>query len=212
MDPSNPTPKPCKDGELLFGGANKAKYSGELSYTKLSKLGYWQLNMDSGVAGCTSGPLGIGKKCSAPGAVKSAIVDSGTSILVGPTKDVSDLMSKIGAVSILGRYLTFFNKKFEVEFELSGKKYSLNEKDLTVPLKWGISMVLVQAMDIPAPMGPLWILGDIFMKKYYTVFDYAAKAVGFAPSTVYGEGVESTSESVESSLFDREQAETALFV
>lgn len=34
-------------------------------------------------------------------------------------------------------------------------------------------------LDYPEPIGPLWIMGDIFMSRYVSIFDRDTNKVGF---------------------------------
>jgi len=163
------------DGELLFGGVDKSVYNeGEMDYVPLSKKGYWQIDM---------GDVKANGDSITGGAKQQAIVDSGTSLLTAPSAVINKLCAKVGCHNILGRIIISTKAKFEMSFELGGKEYTLNESNLVLPVFpfFHIGLLAMQPMDIPPPNGPLWILGDIFMQKYYTVFDLGKARVGIAP-------------------------------
>lgn len=168
-------------GELVFGGVDQKHYTGDFSFVPLSSETYWQIALD-----------GVKLGGSSVSSTKAAIVDSGTSLLAGPTAEVKDIADKLGAKSVLGKEYTVDCSQSlpDVSFTLGGKDYTLTKQDYILQQQGSTCILGLMGIDVPAPHGPLWILGDVFMRKYYVQFDWGQKRLGFAlAATASSEGL-----------------------
>merc|ERR1712159_229607 len=158
-------------GELTIGGTDKSHYTGDFSYVPLKSEDYWRIELDdfkiSGKSVTTT---------------KTAIVDSGTSLLAGPKDDVAAIAKSLGATSVMGKEYVFSDCSKggpDMDITIAGKDYTFKFADYTIQ-SGSTCLFAMMGIDVPAPNGPLWILGDVFMRKYYTVFDWGNKRLGFA--------------------------------
>lgn len=167
-------------GELVLGGVNSDHYTGDFAYTPVidmvpGKKGYWTLAMDD-----------IKMNGASITSCRKAIVDSGTSLLAVPAADMAKIVAAVGAkplgpVAPLNKEYTFNCTGNAPDFDImiAGKTYTLTKEDYSLQ-NGGQCVLGMQGLDVPAPAGPLYILGDVFMRKFYVKFDVGNMRLGFA--------------------------------
>lgn len=123
----------------------------------------------------------------------------GTSLIAVPTDVAEMLNTQIGAKrSWNGQYTVDCSKVAslpELTFYFDGKPYPLEGSDYILNIQ-GTCISAFTGMDINLPGGSLWIIGkfrykrtrihtdflpgDVFLRRYFTVYDLGRNAVGFA--------------------------------
>ncbi|CAF4211326.1 unnamed protein product, partial [Adineta steineri] len=168
-------------GELIFGGADTSKYTGAITYVNVSVQGYWQFNMNR----ITVGNISI---CSSN---CSAIADTGTTLILGPTSNIRALNAALGATyeRSSGWYRVSCSSRTQqgfpnVTFTISGQTFTLSVLQYFLIFQNGQNFVCYSVFNY-SPLNNIWILGDYFLSRFYSIFDINQNRVGFATSISY---------------------------
>ena len=159
---------------LVLGGVNKKYAAEDFKYYPLKFHNYWALQMEDVVFNGTSYKVSSDLL---------GIIDTGTSVIVGPTKVVDNMTAGFGPgkqkqvdCSTLSSLPTLTFKFGNDDFVLKGEDYVLQVNEGTQT----VCIVGILGMDLPASLGEAFIIGDSFIKTYYTHFDVGGSRVGFA--------------------------------
>uniref|UniRef100_A0A8C9FSH7 Peptidase A1 domain-containing protein n=1 Tax=Pavo cristatus TaxID=9049 RepID=A0A8C9FSH7_PAVCR len=145
------TPHERNGSFVLFGGIDSSCFTGNLSWIPLTR---WDVAW-------------VGALVSR----RTAILDSGTSMLAGPGHGVRRIHYRMGATrSPSGLHTVRCGSVLpDVVFVIAGTQFPLPPQSYI--LQDGSCMSGFEAYALPTAADELWILGSIFLRRYYSVFD-----------------------------------------
>ncbi|KAG9270763.1 hypothetical protein AMEX_G15749 [Astyanax mexicanus] len=162
-----------EQGSMLFlGEADSSYYTGSIYWIPLTSESYYQVTLDSvtvngEVVGCSGG-------C-------QAIIDTGTSLIVGPSTAISNLNAYLGAQQDqYGDYVVScsdISSIPSVTFTLNGYAFAIPASSFVTQ---GYSSCTTGFSGGDFGSSFSWILGDVFIRNWYTIFNKGDSTVGLA--------------------------------
>jgi hypothetical protein len=169
------TPSSGQDGSVFnIGWLDSSLFLGSIRYYNVVPgRKHWALNLKKVCVGdwCSS-------DCATFGCV--AVPDTGTSLISGPEVQISQIESRIGTIN---SDCTGVSNLPVLSFYIENDRYTLTGSEYVFKFvdagRAECSKGLF-GMTMPPEFGQMWILGDLFLKKYFSVFDVGNNKVGLA--------------------------------
>ncbi|EJC98134.1 endopeptidase [Fomitiporia mediterranea MF3/22] len=161
-------------GEVVFGGIDESAYSGEINYAPVRSREHWEVELPKYAFGDKEFVLEN----------TGGVIDTGTSLMYLPVDVAEKLNAQIGANNRNGQYIVDCKKVPELpDFTLwfNGQAYPLKGSDYIIENQGRSSRTCTSSFTGNDIYGDaLWIIGDVFLRRYYTVFDLGNNTIGFA--------------------------------
>jgi len=169
---------PKQNSAIILGEPLKSMYAGALTWIQVSKPFYWEVNLiDIEYDGVSTHACG-NPPC-------KAVVDTGTSLLTGPSSYTTKMIRKLGVNRACQnmdelKTITYIlsDDNGEYRFDVKPEYFVLKSQAKRSNGLPKFCRAGFMALDVPKPRGPLFILGDVFLRAYYTVFDRDNQRIG----------------------------------
>ncbi|KAG5340031.1 ASPP protease, partial [Acromyrmex charruanus] len=162
---------------LILGGSDNRFYKGKLTYVDVIRETVWKFTIDQ---------IEIKDEVLCMDGCK-AIFDTLTLKITGPSSDIAIINRLIGATYTEGEMIVDCDKISDlpyIYFFLGGKLFELTSEDYIIELEQiNKKTKCISAFKSPnEDMEAMWILGNVFLRRYYVEFDMENYRVGFAPA------------------------------
>ncbi|KAI5369695.1 Putative aspartic peptidase A1 family, aspartic peptidase, active [Septoria linicola] len=180
--------------EMTLGGRDESRYTGSFTPVPVTSQTYWQVAID----GAT-----VGKNAALPTTNGQAAIDTGTTLVIAPTAAALSIFAQIpGSVPIpLGGTILGFAypcaSKPQVNLKFAGKNFAINDLDfnfgtlsddlglgnntlssLLGPITNAYCLAGIAGADLNPPE-QFWVVGDVFIKNWYSTFQYVNSKTAF---------------------------------
>lgn len=174
-------------GLFIIGDLVEDLYTGDIHYASLitNENHYWQLKIDSVYVNSQAVNFSTSEAVtgSQSSYIRSGIVDSGTTLLILPTQDALDLHTFfVNSVSDGTNFAIPCNSTEILSLEINGVKWPISSEEYlgeAYPQDsyyYGYCVSNIQGLELDES----WILGAVFLKDKYAVFDVQNQQFGLA--------------------------------
>jgi hypothetical protein len=166
-----------KNSAITFGGRDSSRFNGSLVWADVLLPSYWLVGNDE--------ILVNGKTAfTCPLDYCPTVIDTGTSIIVGTPLYLDPIIKMIGKVeSDCSNVASLPTIAFTLGGITGGAVLPLTSEYYVVKVETAPGVFECQlGIESSWEIAPLMILGDVFLRAYYSVYDRTNNRVGFAPA------------------------------